>query len=294
MQFSAELSALVARAAKSVVSVDARRRGLASGLVWSDGVVVTTSHAIERDEGLRVGLPSGEVVDATLKGRDPTTDLAVLTIAGRGAVVDAWRDLATLAVGELVVAVARPGRTPASTIGVLGHVADAWRTHGGGRVDRWIEGALELPGGFSGGVLTGADGRAIGLVTTGLVRGRSLAIPGSTITRVVSAVLARGQVQRGFLGLGSQPVRLPPALEAKAGQRSALIVMSVQPEGPAERAGVMIGDVVVALDGHATTDVGALVGLLDEDRIGKTAKLSLLRAGEPRELDVLVGSRSLS
>lgn len=290
---STELSSLVARTALSVVSVDARRRGPATGLVFADGVVVTTSHAIEREEGLRVRLPSGALVDATLKGRDPTTDLAVLAAPTDGPSVS-WRDHASLVLGELVVAVARPGDVPASTIGILGHLDDAWRTHGGGRIDKWIEGALGLPGGFSGGALAGVDGRVIGLVTTGLVRGRSLAIPGATITRVVASILARGRVMRGFLGIGSQAVRLPEAFEVKAGQRSALMVMSVQPDGPAEKGGVMLGDLVVALDGHATTDVGTLVGLLDEDRIGRHVTLKLVRAGELRELEVAVGARSLS
>ena len=121
-----------------------------------------------------------------------------------------------------------------------------------------------------------------------------LTIPASTVRRVVEAVLQRGAVQRGFLGVGSHPVRLPEPLAKLTGQTSALIVVSVQPGGPAERAGILIGDVLVSVDGAKTRDVGELVALLDEDRIGKEVTLSVVRAGEVREVKATVGSRSWS
>lgn len=291
--FSDELSALVARGEKHLVRVEARRRISATGVVWAKGVLVTAHHAVERDEGLRIGLPDGREVEATLAGRDPSTDLAVLK-ASFDLVPPDWAEGDALKIGQLVLAVGRPGARAAATVGILSALDTDWRTRGGGRIDRYVESDVDLPPGFSGSLLFDSAGRAIGLNTSGLIRGRSIAIPAATIRRVVKSLLERGGVRRGFLGVGSIPVRLPSSLYAQVGQDSAVILISVQPGGPADAAGLLLGDILLSLDGHPVTDVGGLIELLDEERIGRESTVRLVRAGEVKDVRVTIGSRSAS
>lgn len=284
-------SSLVEKLETSVVRVDARRRMPASGLIYADGVVVTTSHAIEREEHIRVGLSGGTEVEATLAGRDATTDLAVLKIPAHNLAPVSWSDLSTAKVGNLVLALGRPGERIQATLGIVRAIGGEYRTHEGGKIDRWLESDVDLPHGFSGGILADAHGAVLGVNNSALARGRAAAVPAATVKRVVESLLSKGEVQRGFLGIGSHPVRLPPKLSRVAGGEGGLIIVSVQPDGPSDQAGVLLGDVLLALDGHAVSDIGGLLGLLDEERIGKASALKILRAGELREISVKVGSR---
>lgn len=284
-------SSLVEKLETSVVRVDARRRIPASGLIYADGVVVTTSHAVERDEMIRVGLSGGTEVEATLAGRDASTDLAVLKIPAHNLPPVSWGDIGAAKVGNIVLALGRPGQSIQATMGIVRAIGGEYRTHEGGKIDRWLESDIDLPHGFSGGILADSNGRVIGLNNSALARGRATAVPAATVKRVVESLLSKGEVQRGFLGIGSHPVHLPPKLAAIAGSQAALIIVSVQPDGPSDQAGVLLGDVLLALDGHPVSDIGGLLALLDEERIGKGTALKILRAGELREISVKVGSR---
>jgi S1-C subfamily serine protease len=289
---SQELAGLIDRTQPSVVRVEARRRTPASGIVWAKGIIVAANHSVERDDHIHLGLHDGTQMEAELAGRDASSDIAVLRAATDHLPVPAWADASSLRLGHLVVAVARPLEVTAAMMGIASAVDGEWRTWGGGKLDRYLQTDLDLRPGFSGSALADAHGNVVGMNTSGLLRGRSLAVPTETIRRVVDAVLRKGHVQRGFLGIGSHPVRLPDEVAKKLGQETALIIVSVQPGGPADKAGLFIGDVLLSLDGKAIEDVGGLIALLDEDRIGADATAKILRAGETKDVRVTIGARS--
>jgi S1-C subfamily serine protease len=176
-------------------------------------------------------------------------------------------------------------------LGVVSQVGDAWHTPRGGRIERYVETDLGPEPGFSGGLGFGADGRALGMLSAGLLRGVPLVIEKTTLDRVVAALLAHGRVRRGYLGVGSHAVRLPDAVAGSAGQRSGLLVSSVQPDSAAARAGLMLGDTLLMLAQARLTDAQALQAAL-EDVEGQTLPLTLLRAGQSLTVDVTPGVRS--
>ena len=278
----------IATAAPIAVGIDAGRRAPASGAIFDDGVVVAAWHTLERESDIDVVLADDTRVPASLAGADPSTDLAVLRVPGVSA--PAWADTDTLAVGHLVFAVARPGRLHA-TVGIASSVGGGWRTSGGGRVDRYVETTLGPWPGFSGSVLADAVGRVIGVNSSGLSRRRSLALPTATVRRVVTEILTHGRTRRAFLGIGTHPVRLTGAHGERAGQPAGLLLVSLQPEGPADRAGLLLGDIVLALDGTPVGRPDELVALLDADHIDRPSTLRILRAGAPLDVTFTLGSR---
>ena len=286
---SRRVADLTTERAAHVVRVEGRHRGPASGVVWSsDGLVLTTHHALERDEEIEIGLPSGETAAAELVGRDPTTDLALLRVSG-GLSAAPWSDEPVRA-GELVVALARPGRSPRAALGLVARASGEFRGAGGGRIDRWLETSLPLAPGLSGALVLGAPGAGVGIATAGLVRGAAMIVPPATLRRVTAALVAHGAVRRGFLGVTTIPIRLGGAAP-RAGQAAGLLVSSVEEGSPADRAGVLLGDALLALGGEPVRHAGDLLPLLEEDRIGQPVSVRLLRAGEVRELSVTVGAR---
>ncbi len=291
-QLSGQLAGLTARAAAHVVRVDGRRHLPSSGVVWSaDGVVVTTHHTLERDEDVEIGLPSGDTVAAEVLGRDPSTDLAALRVAATGLEPAPWGDEAGTAAGALVVGVSRPGRSARASLGLVARAAGEYRARRGGRIDRYLETTLDLHAGFSGSLVLGADGQGLGLATAGQVRGTAMAVPPSTLRRVVKSLLAHGEVRRGYLGLATHPVPLPPEARARTGEELALLVSRVEPDSPAARAGIVLGDALLSFGGESLQDPGELLALLAEDRIGDTVSMKLLRAGEAREVQITIGVR---
>jgi len=283
------LADLAARAGRSVVRVDGRRAP-ASGIVWAGGAVVTAHHNLERDE-VSVGFADGRTAVAEVAGRDPATDLAALRVDTADAPAPEWADPAALRAGQLLAGVTRPGRAPRVSLGILARVSDAWRAPAGGKLDRYLEAEIPLHPGFSGGLALALGGGAAGMLSAGILRGTSLVVARPTLERVVSQLLAHGSIRRGFLGIASLPVRLPGALERLAGQAGALLVSAVEPGSPADRAGLLLGDALVSLDGQALSSVGDLLPLLDADRVGRQVALALVRGGELRQLTVEVGAR---
>ena len=287
------LADVVEAASHSVVRVEGRGRAV-SGTVFSDkGHVVAINHTVERDV-VELGLPDGDTAPARVVGRDPSTDLALLQAKKKGLVPAPWTDLDDARVGHLVVGVYRPGRTTRAAFGVVAALGDAWRTRYGGRIDRYLEASLPLQPGFSGGVLVGESGKALGLSTSGLVRGVPLGIPAATVKRVGEALMTGGRVRRGYLGVGSYPVALPATLQSSLRQDSGLLIVSVQADSPASQAGLLLGDVVVGVDGRPTAEPADLLPALDEDRVGREIVLRIVRAGELRELRATVGERGPS
>jgi len=292
LDLSNELSSAVSEAGNAVVRVEARRRLPASGFVLSsDGIIVTAHHVIEQDDNIRVGLPSGDATPATLVGRDPTTDIAVLRVQGVSLTPLTWAEPDSVRVGHLVLALGRPGKSVLATLGIVSALGESWRTPTGGRLDRYLQPDLTMYPGFSGGPLVAASGGIIGLNTTALLRGMTLTIPVPTIRRVVEGLLAHGKIRRGHLGVGVQPVRLPPTIANQLSQETGLLVTSVEPGSPAERAALLLGDAIVSFAGEAVRYPDDLMALLSGDRIGTTVPLRILRGGRLEELKATIGER---
>jgi S1-C subfamily serine protease len=290
---SGELAAVVESAAPAVVRVEGRRRTPSSGVVWSaDGAIVTSHHAVDTDEEVPVGLADGRTVRARVVARDPGSDLALLRLEATGLVPPRWGDTAAARPGVLVLGLSRPGRSLRARLGVLSAVSSEWRTPSGARLERYLESDLALHSGFSGGLLVGADGAALGVNTAGLMRGAPLAVPTESVRRVVDALLAHGRMRRGYIGIGTQTIVLTPDLRSHAGQGAALIVLSIQTDSPAARAGLLVGDVLLRAGEERLTHPAALLPALDEEHVGRELALSLLRAGEERSVTVVIGERA--
>jgi S1-C subfamily serine protease len=289
---SSQLAATVEQAAASVVRVTARTPVPSSGVIWSnDGLIVTASHAVVREEEIQVSLPGEREAAATLVGRDGGTDVAVLRVDARDFPPPSWSDLDGVRVGQLALAVARPGRTARAALGIVSVLGGSWRTSDGGRVDRYLETDARLGPGFSGGLLVGDGGRALGMVTSGLGRRVALAIPASTLKRVADSIVKSGRVRRGYLGVGLFPVRLTPPLQRETRRERGLIVVSVQPGSPAERSGIQLGDVFVEVNGEPIDQIDGFRSQLDEESIDREVTARIARAGGVRDLTIQVGAK---
>jgi S1-C subfamily serine protease len=294
-QFSEGLAGSVATAGPAVVRVEARRHYPATGIVWSaDGVLVTAHHVVEEEETIRVGLADGRTLPATLVGRDPSTDVAVLRVQATGLTPPAWcePDLRSLHVGNLVLALGRPGRTVQATLGIVSALGDSWRTSVGGQIDRYLQTDVMMYPGFSGGPLVDTAGRVVGCNTSALARGVSLAVPVATIRRVTEMLLTYGRVRRGYLGVSTQPVRLPAALAEQLGQEVGLLLTTVEPGGPAEQGGLLLGDTLVAIDGTPIRQRDDLSALLGPERLGSAIAIRIIRGGQIQEHTVMVRERT--
>jgi S1-C subfamily serine protease len=289
---SDELAGAVERAGRSVVAIHARRRIPSSGIHWRPGVVVAASHTIRRDDDIAVTLAGGERASAELAGRDASTDLAVLRLDARD-VAPARLAPPELTIGQLVLALGRPGRDVTASLGIISALGDEWRTMTGGRIDRFVRLDIAVYDGFSGGPLVDAAGRVLGVNTSGLGRASALTIPVSTVERVASQILERGSVRRGYLGLALQPVRLHESLARSLGLASpaGLMVIGIEEKGPADAAGLLPGDVLVAVDGEPVSDPSELLGLLGPERVGQRVSARVVRAGKSQTVTIDVGER---
>lgn len=286
------MASTVETGGSSVVRVEARRRLPASGVVWSpDGIIVTAHHVVELDDNIGVGLPGAETMPATLVGRDPTTDVAVLRVEANHLTPATWAEPEGLRVGHMVLGLGRPGRTVQATLGIVSALGEDWRTPAGGRIKPYLQTDLVMYPGFSGGPLVDVAGGVLGLNTSALLRGISIAVPTPTLRQVVEILLAHGRVRRGYLGVGAQPVRLPGALVEQLGQETGLLLISVEPGGPADGAGLLLGDTIVALDGLPVRHMDELLALLGGERVGAALPVRIVRGGQVQELSVTVGER---
>lgn len=284
--FSDRLAALVEQAAPSVVRVEARRWIGSSGIVWSaEGHIVTASHSV-RGEQVEVGLPGG-VATATLVGRDPSTDLALLKADMNGLKIPAWAEPDGLKVGQVVLALGKPGKNVRASLGILSNLGEEWRTPMGGKLERYIQPDVSLYPGFSGGPLLDAEGRFLGMNTRALRRDLALTIPAPTLRRVVERLMQHGGVRRGYLGVGAQPVRLPQS----AGQESGLLLVSVEPGSPAEGGGLMLGDILLAINANPLRRLDDLLAQLAEMPAGTSVSLRILRGGQTQDVSVTLGER---
>jgi S1-C subfamily serine protease len=294
LELSNSLAAIVERVGQSVVAVHGLHRIPSSGVIWRHGVVVTAAHTLRRDEGIEVTLADGRMVAAVLAGRDTGTDVAVLKLDGVDLDPVESGDARSLKAGHLVLAVARgDGFSTSADFGVIGSAGGPWRTWRGGQLDAFLRLDGGLHPGFSGSALADVRGQVMGICTSALARGAGIVIPGMTVERVTEELLAKGRVSRGYLGVGTQQVNLPDAWIKKMNLSSnrGLLVNSLAPGGPAEEAGVLIGDVLIELDGKPCRDMDDVHAALGSGSIGQQLKIALIRGGERNECSVTVGER---
>jgi S1-C subfamily serine protease len=297
--FSDDLANVVQQASRSIVTLAARPRQSATGILWREGsetIVLTADHVVEREDDITITLPDGTEVKGQLIGRDPGTDLAAIRLGG--VELGAGNVPAEVAegakVGNLVIAIGRPGSDgPRVSFGAISALDGPRRSWQGGEIEGVIYADVTLYPGFSGGPLVDLAGRVVGLNSSHLTRHSSSAIPVATLRRVANTLLTHGRVQRGYLGVGTQQAQLPAALVEKNGlaQDAALLVINVEPGSPAEQGGLLLGDLIVSLAGQSVTDAETLRAQLGSDKVGQSVAIKILRGGEPRELMVTVGER---
>jgi len=278
-----------------IVRVEARRRLPASGIVWSeDGLIVSANHVVRQDEKIGIGLADGQTVSAELVGRDPTTDLVVLRAAASGLTVPDWGNTQaqTMGVGHLVLALGRPGKTVQATLGIISALSqDNWRTPAGGLLDRYLQTDVVMYPGFSGGPLVDVNGQVLGLNTSALLRGVSLTVPAASISQVVETLLTHGRVRRGYLGISTQPVRLPESLRQQLGQETGLLLVAVEEGSPGAKGGLVLGDTIVTFDGVSVRAYDDLIALLSGDKVGQEVPAQIIRGGQMQEVKVAIGER---
>lgn len=289
-QFSNQIADAVAAVAPSVVQVQGRRRP-ASGLVYADGVVVTTMRAVGGEDGVRVRRHDGRVFDAELAGWDPTTTLAVLRVAGLDA------PPATIAatparVGHFALAVARSwSNAVTASAGVVSVIGGPLRTGRRRAIDEVIRTSAPRHDGFSGGAFIDADGALVGMTTAAAIRGLGVVIPASIAWKTAASLLEHGRSTRGYLGIVGQPVALPEHQSSADGRTAALLVVGVSEASPAAQVGVLVGDIVLALDGRPIESPEDLLDLLMGERVGRTGTLRVLRGGAVADVTVTIGER---
>ncbi len=290
-QLSDQIAGAVEVAARHVVAVQGGRRHASSGILWQPGVVVTADQALKHDDGLTVINAAGERMEATLAGRDGSTDLAILTLPpGQSEAAALSQAPEPTRAGQLVLVVGRsPESGPQASMTILSAVSGAWRTWRGGKLEAYLRLDAGTYPGTPGSLVVDGEGRMIGMATAALSRLAPLAVPSATISRVVAALLRNGKIGRGFIGVGMQAVRLPASFGIQ--QASALIVLSVEPESPAQQAGVIAGDILISLDGQPTREVNDVLAALETDRIGQAVLAHLIRGGQARQLEIRIGER---
>lgn len=294
MALSNAIADAVERGAQRTVLVNGRRRLPLSGVLFAADLVLTASHGIEREEDLSVVMPDGSGQTASLAGRDRGFDLAVLKLASPSAGWLASPAASAARVGNLVVALGRPSSEGVqASFGMVISIGSGLRTQGGGMLEQYLmTDAAPYPG-FSGGPLLDLSGSVLGINTSGLVRGTLLSLPARMAWEVAQTLAQHGHIRRGYLGIRSQVVELPRQSVDVLGraQESGLLVVGIEGDGPAA-AGLMVGDIVVAVDGAAVSDHDDLMARLTGDVVGRSVSLQVLRGGQVQLVSVLVGERA--
>jgi len=286
---------VVDRTASCLVAVHGGGRWSSSGIHWRSGVIVTAEETLERDEDITVTLPGGRQVAAALAGRDPSTDVAALRFQPDGLPTAQTADAASLRAGHVVFAIGSHDGAPVASLGIVASVGGAWHSLRGGTIDSLVRLDLALSPVAEGGALVDAGGRVLGMAVFG-PRRRVLAIPSATIDRAVDQLLAKGHVVRGYLGARLQhvrPGRRADGAESSDGPRGILVV-SIDPEGPGARAGLLVGDIITAWNAKPVDRLREVMQLLGPQSVGTSVDLQLLRGGAPANLTVVIGGRPLT
>lgn len=289
--FSNNLTAAVDKGGAGTVLVDARKRYPASGIAYAADLVLTADHVVTRED-IKVILPDGKSVSATVAGRDPGSDLALLRLPEK--VLTPAKTAGDVKVGQLVLALGRPNTAGMqASWGIVTAIAGPARTHRGGMLDEYIQTETTPYPGFSGGPLVNTEGEVLGLNTSGLTPGSSLTIPVKAAWRIADELAKHGSVKRGYLGVRTQPVEVPDAARTslKREQKSGLLVLWLEENGPAQKGGLFVGDILVGIGGQPVGDPDDLFAALNSDTVGKSIAVEVLRGGKPETVNVMVGER---
>lgn len=290
--FSNNLTTAVEKAGASTILVDARKRYPASGIAYAEDLVITADHVVTREENIKVTTSDGKTLGATIAGRDPGSDLALLRLAEKA--LSPAKTSNDTKVGQLVLALGRPNSAGVqASWGIVTAISGPTRTFRGGMLDEYIQTETTPYPGFSGGPLINTEGEVLGLNTSGLTRGSALTIPVKGAWRIADALLKHGSVKRGYLGVRSQPVEIPEmARKALNGQQShGLLVLWLEESGPAAKGGLFVGDILVGVNGQAVSDPDDLFSALNSETVGKSLAVEVLRGGRPETVNVTVGER---
>jgi len=291
--FSNGLTAAVEKGGASTILVDARKRYPASGIAYAEDFILTADHVVTREDDIKVTLPDGKSLSATLAGRDPGSDLALLKLAEKS--LSPAKTSNDVKVGQLVLALGRPNKAGMqASWGIVTSISGPARTFRGGMLDEYIQSETTPYPGFSGGPLVNTEGEVLGLNTSGLTRGSSLTIPVKGAWAVAEALAKHGSVKRGYLGVRTQPVDVPEAARKslKREQSHGLLVMWLEEGGPAEKGGLLVGDILVAINNQPVEDPDDLFATLGSETVGKAIAAEALRGGQPQTVNVTVGERT--
>ena len=288
---SDQMADAVETVTSALVLVNGRRGQGASGVVYAQDIVLTADHVLEREQDITVVTPDNRTLPAQFVGRDRSSDLAVLRVPGLRATPATFSEAAAR-VGQLIIAVGRTEQDgPMASTGIVSTVGGPLRSQSGATLERYIRtDAIPYPG-FSGGPLIDTEGRVLGVLTTGLINGVPLAIPTSIAQGVADTIVKHGSIKRGYLGISSQLVELPPMQRGGRTQENGLLIVNVEENSPAQRGGILLGDILVAIDGHTINDSEDLHVVLNGDRVGKTIPVDVIRGNTPQTLQVTVGER---
>jgi S1-C subfamily serine protease len=289
---SNQMADAVERVSTALVTVNGRPRQPASGIVYANDYVLTADHVLEREDDLTVGTHDGRTLPAQFVGRDPASDLAVLRVSGLN-LAPATAVQGTARVGQFVLAVGRPSNSgPMASLGVVSAIGGPLRTRRGGVLEQFIQTDATPYPGFSGGPLVDSQGAVVGILTTGIVGGVALGVPSALAWQIAGTIGQHGHVKRGFLGISSQVVQLPEGQRGGLAQERGLLIVRVEPGSPAEKGGILLGDVLVGFDGKPIGDTDELQSLLSGERVGKPITLTVLRGGISQDVQVTVGQRA--
>jgi S1-C subfamily serine protease len=290
--FSNGLTSAVEKGGASTILVDARKRYPASGIAYAEDFVLTADHVVTREENIKVITPDGKSLSATIAGRDPGSDLALLRLAEKA--LSPAKTSSDINVGQLVLALGRPSSAGVqASWGIVTAISGPTRTFRGGMLDEYIQTETSPYPGFSGGPLISTEGEVLGLNTSGLTRGSALTIPVKGAWQVADALAKHGSVKRGYLGVRSQPVEIPDAARQalKREQNHGLLVLWLEENGPAAKGGLFVGDILVAINGQPLGDSDDLFSALGSETVGKSVAVEVLRGGRPETVNMTVGER---
>ena len=289
LAFSQHLADIVEKVGNSIVAINGQRFPC-SGIYWREGLIVTSDENIKRTEGITITLPDGKTFPVTLLGRDPSTDIAIFKTEASLPVAPIDSEC-ELKVGHLAIAVGRDrDRGLAVTQGVISNLGGSWRSSMGGHIDRFIRLDINFYPGSGGSASVNAAGKVIGFNTTG-PRRSVLTIPAATVDRIVDRLLETGHLNRGYLGVAMQPVHLPNSLvtELSLKHQQGLMVVNVETESPAQQAGMILGDILIAVEGTPVTRLKDIQGYLEPQNVGKTIQIQLIRGGLLKDVSPIVG-----
>jgi S1-C subfamily serine protease len=291
--FSNGLAGAVEKGGAATLLVDARKRYPASGIAFAQDLVLTADHVVSRDENLAVVTPAGDAVPASLAGRDPGTDLALLRLAQK-ALTPARPAGSPPRIGQLVLALGRPSRAGIqASWGVVSAIGGPTRTGRGGLLDQYIQTETTPYPGFSGGPLIDTEGAVLGLNTSGLLHGNNLTVPTKVAWAIAESLSVHGSVKRGYLGIRTQAVELPESYRQSvaAGRDAGLLVLWIEANGPAAKGGLLVGDILTGVAGSAVAEPDDIFAALASETVGKSVKIEILRGGKAQALSVVLGER---